>query len=235
MGFLSRALEFSGQEHRFAVYVPETARASLPIILYLHGLGRGGRDGERQTFGGLGDMIRESTDAFPFIVAFPQSPEDKEFVGPVAELCLVVLSQVQAEFGGDESRTYLVGGSMGGHGAYHMAVRHPRRFAGLVVTCSSPRLPAWRREELGIPIDDSGTSEFETVAKGVGSLPIWIFHGAVDETVPVEEARRTVSALRAHGNPVRYTEFPDAGHEGCSRAFREPGVWSWLGDQRLSA
>ena len=103
----------------------------------------------------------------------------------------------------------------------------------MIVTCASPRLPAWRCRQLGLPGDPSNASAFETAAAGLGHTPVWIFHGALDRTVPVEEARRMVAALRARGGTARYTEFPDAGHDGCSLAYRHTGLWAWLEAQHL--
>lgn len=230
-GFLSRTVSHKGASFLFSIFLPASgsdAGVSLPTILYLHGKGRGGRDGSLQTEGGLGGAIREVGDSFPFLVAFPQSPDDSEFMGDTAELCLAALDATASEFNGDSRRTYLVGGSMGGHGAYHLAQLQRDRWAGLVVTCASPRLPEWRLSEVGLPSPGHSAEPFLTTALGLAGLPTWIFHGAEDQTVPVSEARELVAAFDSVGSPVRYTEYPGVGHGSCSRAFREPGLWSWL-------
>jgi len=42
--------------------------------------------------------------------------------------------------------------------------------------------------------------------------PVWIFHGAIDESVPVLESRIMAQALKALKANVRYTEYPEVGH-----------------------
>ena len=39
-------------------------------------------------------------------------------------------------------------------------------------------------------------------------------------------------ALRRAGADVRYTEYPDAGHDCWDRAYGEPELWKWLLEQR---
>src|SRR5438876_382390 len=45
----------------------------VPTILFLHGLGQTGTDGERQARVGLGRAIRDRESTFPFLVVFPQA------------------------------------------------------------------------------------------------------------------------------------------------------------------
>jgi dipeptidyl aminopeptidase/acylaminoacyl peptidase len=53
-------------------------------------------------------------------------------------------------------------------------------------------------------------------------------------TVSVEESRRLVAALRAAGHEVRYTEFPDLGHESWDRAYAMRELRAWAAEQRLT-
>ena len=41
-----------------------------------------------------------------------------------------------------------------------------------------------------------------------------------------------VTALRAQGSSVRYTEYADLAHDTLSRAYAEPELVSWLLAQR---
>jgi predicted peptidase len=43
----------------------------------------------------------------------------------------------------------------------------------------------------------AASDPFAALAAGIRSLPIWIFHGDADKTVPVEQSRRIVAALNA--------------------------------------
>ena len=46
------------------------------------------------------------------------------------------------------------------------------------------------------------------------------FHGAKDATVAVARSREIVAALRTVNSSVRYTEYPDVGHDLWTRALR---------------
>lgn len=59
-------------------------------------------------------------------------------------------------------------------------------------------------------------------------LPFWVFHGAQDGTVPVDHSREMAAALQAVGDSVKYTEYPDAGHDVWKRVFSEPLLAKWL-------
>jgi len=63
---------------------------------------------------------------------------------------------------------------------------------------------------------------------------VWIFHGMEDDTVPVEESRKMARALEAASGNVRYTEYPGVSHNSWDRAYAEPGLVSWLLQQKLS-
>ena len=44
-------------------------------------------------------------------------------------------------------------------------------------------------------------------AERVGKTPVWIFHGANDDIVPVTESRRMTEAMKQIGAEVRYTNI----------------------------
>ena len=62
---------------------------------------------------------------------------------------------------------------------------------------------------------------------GKDRIPTWVFHGRLDEAVPVEESRRMVDAMKQFDGDVRFTEYPEGGH-----AIREPfegdELYEWL-------
>ncbi len=82
--------------------------------------------------------------------------------------------------------------------------------------------------------DAKVTDPYAETARHVSKTPVWIFHGADDPTVPVEESRKMTAALNAAGGIVRYTEFPGVGHESWVPAYAEPELFPWLLQQKLS-
>ena len=233
-GFLDRDLVGQGEGDAYQVYIPRRfdVQEAWPLVVYLHGLSSVGSDGLKPTAGGLGDAIRQNSEWFPAVALFPQAPTGSAWEGDTADRVLRQIDATTAEFNLDPDRVYLTGASMGGEGVYYLAIRHPSRFAGLVVSCGSPFTPAWRLEELGRPPMDRSSAAFREVARAMKGLPLRAFHGSDDGIVVVEEARAMMQALGATGADVMLKEYPGAGHEACDRAFHEVDLWPWLFAQR---
>jgi predicted peptidase len=66
----------------------------------------------------------------------------------------------------------------------------------------------------------------------LAQLPTWVFHGALDQVVPVETSQRMVRALEAQHAPVKLTVYDDLAHPCWERAYREPELYEWLLGQR---
>jgi predicted peptidase len=74
---------------------------------------------------------------------------------------------------------------------------------------------------------------YAAVAKLIGQTPVWAFHGAKDDSVPVDFTRKMVKALRDVGSKnVMYTEYPEDKHLIFAKAFSEPGFLEWLAEQK---
>lgn len=233
-GFLDRTVTVNGTPHRYQVYIPASYAGSAlrwPVILFLHGGGERGSDGLLQTTVGLAPSIRSAPARYPAIVVMPQLPSDSLWLGEPAEAAMAALDQTLAEFRADPERVYLTGLSLGGNGTWNLAYRFPQRFAAIAPICGFismlGRLPASR----AIVPADSGDS-FAAIARRLGRLPTWIFHGEVDPVVPVSESRRAAEALRAAGGNVRYTEFLGGGHNAWDAAYASPQFQEWLFAQR---
>ena len=61
------------------------------------------------------------------------------------------------------------------------------------------------------------------------TAPFLVFHGALDDVVPVAQSRRLVSALRATGVEVEYVELPDAGHGDLGSSRVGPATLAFHG------
>lgn len=234
-GFLNRTLMLDGQRYRYQVYVPPEydARREWPVILFLHGAGERGEDGLVQTQVGLGTAMRRFVERFPAIVVFSQARPGQVWSGATEEVALRALERTIREFRGDRRRVYLTGLSLGGYGTWRIAANHPELFAALVPICGGVvpparvAFPAEALAEVGADSDPYGR-----VARRVSAIPAWVFHGVDDPLVPVEESRTMVAALRRAGGNVRYTEYPDVGHNAWDPAYAEAGLMPWLLAQR---
>ena len=83
-------------------------------------------------------------------------------------------------------------------------------------------------------VDDPKVADpYAETARRVGKTPVWVFHGGADDTVPVEESRKMVAALRAANANVRYSEYPGVGHNSWDSAYAEPEFLPWMLRQSL--
>lgn len=230
-GFLDRTVTIAGEAYRYQVYVPAdyTSARTWPVVLFLHGGGERGTDGLIQTEVGIGSAIRRFSDRFPAIVVMPQARPPAGWVGANADMALKALDQTETEFNVDRNREYLTGLSMGGAGTWYVAYRHPNRFAALLAICARVRPSATTTDPV-VPAADG--EPFATLASRIKHLPIWVFHGDADNTVPVDESRGVVAALKALDVPVKYSELPGIGHNSWDTAYRDPDVAKWLLEQR---
>lgn len=232
--FVKRELIVDGVTHRYQVFVPARAAGGSkpPVILFLHGTGERGSDGDKQVQVGLGPHVRAHPADFPALVVFPQAPDDQDWKGGTAALALAELERATEEFNGDRDRTYLTGLSMGGYGTWELALMEPRRFAALVPVCGALLPPREERLNLFVAPLAGEADPYATLARRLRHLPMWIFHGAKDDLVPPDDDRRTVAALQAAGADVRYTELPDVAHNAWDPAYATPELWKWLFSQR---
>jgi predicted peptidase len=238
-GFLDRTITLQGVTYKYQVFVPEewTPHQKWPIILFLHGSGERGDDGLQETDVGIGTAIRSNRSVMPAIVVMPQCEKNVWWIQPpMDDLAMASLEAASKEFHGDEKRTYLTGLSMGGYGTWYLAEKYPNKFAALVVICGGirPAAAALKKDPALVkwtPADDP--KSYSDAAAKIGKTPVWIFHGADDDIVPVTESRRMYAALKQAGADAHYTEYPGVKHNCWDKAYDEPKLFPWLFAQSL--
>jgi predicted peptidase len=147
------------------------------------------------------------------------------------DVAIQSLDAAAKEFHGDPARTYLTGLSMGGYGSWFIAGKYPNRFAAMIVICGGIRPPehAYKTDPDLIKLTPPDQPQsYANVAAKVGKIPVWIFHGADDDVVPVTESQRMNAAMKALGGEVHYTEYPGVKHVSWDRAYDEPKLFPWL-------
>jgi len=72
------------------------------------------------------------------------------------------------------------------------------------------------------------------VAERVKPMPVWIFHGEVDDQVAPSEARNMYAALLKVGDEVRYTQFPGVNHGSWVPAYATAELWPWMFSHRAA-
>ena len=226
-GILFRTATVDGHSYRYEVYVPPGGppRHKWPVILFLHGIGHRGQYPRGSSESVLARLFLGYQKPPHAVIVFPRCPTDATWLEPRMEkLALTALQQSVQEFHGDPRRVYLTGLSMGGYGVWFIASRNPDRFAALAPVCGGIRAPQT------VPLSAvSTTSEpYADIAKKIGKTPVWIFHGSADKVISVDESRQMVTALKANGGNVRYTEYPGVGHNSWDKAYAEPELIAWL-------
>jgi predicted peptidase len=111
---------------------------------------------------------------------------------------MTAMDQVIRDKPVDRHRIYLTGLSLGGYGAWDLAMRRPDTFAAVV------------------PICGGGDPEKAALLK---DMPIQVWHGSLDGSVPVACSRDMVAALKHAGATVDYREIKDGGHEAWVQAY----------------
>ena len=224
--FVVRTVKVDGVAHRYQVWIPPNYDASQkwPAILFLHGSGERGDEGEKQTMVGLGPALREGKVDGSAVIVFPQCPADERWAGNAWSIAIAALDQAEREWSIDRRRVSLTGMSMGGAGVWILAAKYPKRWSAIAPVCGYVHRPP------SLPDAESPTTEsFAGFAQHLPPIPIWIFHGSDDPVVPVTESRRMADVLGANAT---YTEFPHVGHNAWDPAYRTTGVISWLLKQK---
>jgi len=180
----------------------EQSKQTWPLMLFLHGAGESGTDMAKVKTHGPPKIVETKPD-FPFILVSPQSAGR----GWNNDTLNALLDDVIRNYRVDKSRVYLTGLSMGGFGTWSLAAAHPEKFAAIVPICGG-----------------GNTAD----AKKLATLPIWVFHGAKDPTVPVQRSREMVEAIKAAGGNVKFTEYPEAGHDSWTETYNNPELYTWL-------
>lgn len=188
----------------------ETSAQRWPLILFLHGAGESGKVLAEVKVHGPPKMIEEKTREYPCIVVSPQSPR----WGWNSDYLSALLDSICETYRVDPERIYLTGLSMGGYGTWMLAADQPDRFAAIVPICGG-----------GNPDD----------AENLKGLPIWVFHGAQDKIVKLEKSEKMVDALKAVGSDVKFTVYPEAGHDSWTETYANPELYTWLFAQKRAA
>ena len=197
-------------DYKYLLYLPQDygkVDKRWPLILFLHGAGERGDDLARVEVHGPPKIVKQGGH-LEFIIVSPQCPRglwwnDKKLIE--------LLDKVIASHSVDTDRLYLTGLSMGGFGTWHLASQYPDKFAAIAPICGGGQ-PAW--------------------AVNLKNVPVWVFHGAKDQTVALAKSEEMVNALRECGGDVKFTVYPDAGHDSWTETYNNPELYEWFLEHR---
>ena len=237
----------------YRMFIPQhQENEELPLIIALHGSGERGSDNQKQIeFHRLATVWANSVNQknHPCFVIAPQCPLENRWVDtdwtqdkydfaqtPISnELATVrnLIDSIVSKYPIDKSRIYITGLSMGGFGSWYLLMNNPNRFAAAIIM--------------------SGAADPEMACQ-IKNIPIWVFHGDNDLTVPVQGSQKMIKAIsncgrdillisdpnkkdfldndlminRIINSPHIYTEYKDKGHVIWKESYDNWLVREWL-------
>lgn len=198
---------------------------TYPLVIFLHGSGERGNDNEKQLVHIAPSFLTdEYMQNHPTYVIFPQCPEeqswgtvevvnDQWFVGestepsPSGQAVLDLIDEFINNNPVNRRKIYIAGLSMGGFGTLDLIRHRPEFFAAAVAVCGG------------------GNKRYVNEYK---DLPIWLFHGAKDQVVPVNLSQEMATEYKIRNMDYRYTEYPEGTHNVWNQAWAEPELLPWL-------
>ena len=197
---------------QYLLFLPEgygQKKQRWPVILFLHGAGERGSDLNLVKKHGP-PKIAETRKNFPFIVVSPQCPAGAWWTDE-NEVLINLLDDIVARYSVDKERIYLTGLSMGGYETWTLASAYPERFAAIAPICG-------------------GGKRFMT--EKLKDVPVWAFHGAKDNLVPLKESEEMVNAIKERGGDARLTVYPEAGHDSWTETYNNQALYDWFMQHR---
>ena len=216
---------------KYRILYPENfdSAKKYPVVFFLHGSGERGNDNEKQlTHGAKLFLSADFRKNHPAVVIFPQCSADsywanveievvntKRFFNfkkggdptkPMALLLKLTEKLAQQSFT-DKNRIYVGGLSMGGMGTFELLRRKPRTFAAAISICGG----------------DNAAN-----VKKYKNVPLWIFHGGLDDVVHPQFSYNVYKELKNLGHEPKFTVYLKANHNSWDSAFAEPDLMNWL-------
>ncbi|MFN4162218.1 MAG: prolyl oligopeptidase family serine peptidase, partial [Stenotrophomonas sp.] len=89
--------------------------------------------------------------------------------------------------------------------------------------------PHQSRPDLQVEAVADQSDPYAAIAQRLKHVPIWMFHGALDDLVPPEDDRKLHAAFQQAGaKDVRYTEYPDGNHNAWDATYADAAMWAWM-------
>lgn len=192
----------------YLLYLPKEYSMNdkdFPLVIYLGGGSQNGCDLNMLKTYGVPFYIEQGHE-YDFIVASPQCPENKYWT--TENWFDSLYADLISNYRIDTTRIYVTGISNGGFGTWQVAMDYPDRFAAIAPLCGG--------------VNDGDTSKI----KNLKELPIWTFHGADDNMIPIVETERIVNELDEYGH-IKFTRLQNGGH-GIQYLYEDNTIFDWL-------
>jgi predicted peptidase len=215
---LSKKYDYTQNQYqslRYGLFKPDhyNSKKLYPLIVYLHG--------SRDTVSRDMQWYQSSTQKEnPSFVLTPKCENPDLGWGstwvanhtPAMSQTLKLVDSLIEVYPIDPSRLYIYGISMGGFGVFSVVAKEQGKFAAAYAVC--------------------GGSDVKAASKLL-QTPLWIFHGSIDDVVPVYLSRDVYNEMiKLGGTKVEYTEYPGVKHNSWENVAQEKLLSTWLFSQR---
>ena len=215
---------------KYRIFKPKnfSKEKKYSLILTLHGSSLRGSDNKAQLKANRGPMELKryiKKNSLNAIIISPQCPAGERWVettwygdshtmpekpNPTMTLTIALMKSLIKDLPVDGKKVYVTGLSLGGFGCWDIIQREASMFAAAIPICGG-----------------GDTAQ----AENLKNLPIWIFHGDSDNIVKTKRSRDMFAALKKVKAKVKYTEYPNTGHDSFTPTYNDDKVLDWLFNQ----
>ncbi|SVD08104.1 uncharacterized protein METZ01_LOCUS360958, partial [marine metagenome] len=176
--------KMNGKTYSYSLYIPESAKPNMPMIVVMHGMGGSGANT-------IPTWIKRLRDKF--VIVCPTYPMGAWWSKNAEEFVLKLINKTRENYSIDANRIFLSGLSNGAIGAYLIGMFYPDRFAGI------------------IPIAGGISKQLMSFLVNLNNTPVYIIQGLFDPMFPIKLSRRTYKILSDFKSPVVYREHKERG------------------------
>lgn len=195
--------------------------ARYPLLVFRHGVGENGD--------GITSLDKVTVHGPPNLIEADKWPESRNWVVlsvqhsgsgcPSAQEMDDFFKFALAHYDIDPARVYLTGLSCGAIGSWNYLGTHTNEtVAAAVLICGD------------------GRQAFTKAGCSLGKVPIWAFHGEVDDSVDLQGSVAPVASLKACTEPpavdVKLTTYPGVGHNSWTMTYNlsnpDNDIYAWL-------
>ncbi len=228
----------------YHLYLPRqyTPARQWPLIVFLHGYSHRMSILAPWT---LRPEVLDVADRLNCAVLVPYGRGNTDFQGIGEEDVLAATAEVRRLYAVDPRRVYITGVSMGGMGAWNMALRHPGMYAAAAPVCGQTDMHTWwQRSREGWPKDRNDIPPFRRfliewdnpidLIENARNQAFLVQHGTRDQHVPVTQTRALVERAARLGIPIEYQEWQGRDHYIYRDTECFGRAWTWLEQHTLS-
>ncbi len=180
----------AGEKVQYTLRIPDgyDGQTALPVVLCLH------FGGQASDFYGRIFLELIPGPGFDELPAFLVAPTTytRDWTTPAGEaVAWAALAEVECSLPVETGKRVVMGYSMGGVGAWHVAAAFRDRFVAAIPIAGAPR---------------------QADLQALRDLPLYVIHSEVDRVVPIEADAAAVQMLRDMEAPVRFTILPQGDH-----------------------